>query len=631
MRTNRTGNLKRFFCIENTETVLDLCCALPCDGQVYDYIFWNPSDVLRAEGEQPGQEQVSAGRLFELLSETGKLVIYFDNPMGLHAFATGNVCETCGIGYSFLKDQVEELTAYVKWYYPYPSVEFPSVFFSDERLPGKNECDDNVYHFDKARIEAFDEQKVTDRVVKAGMYPYLAQSYMVIVSKKPFDGYPIYTRFSNERRTDTQIRTDLCKDSVKKCALTQEAKQHVLRMQKVEPELRDILKEMTVFGKECDVNAVVRCDEQEGSLSFDYVSGRSLEQILDDLLAEGKAQEVAQELLAYCRQLGNHKELRPFEMTDEFVNVFGEFAQECRENGEWKTLPVSNIDLVCQNLLIDEKAVVIDYEWTYEFPVPVEFLMFRFLYFYLEAKHRTCMQQSVFCDIYEKAGITEEMREVFLQMETNFQRYVQQGAEVLCNSYDERGKAVLTRAQLDKQLEKLDSRGAKVSGDGTGIYQIPDASEGTKLRLDGYAPGAGCEDEAESSKTVILRIGAMADMDGKHVGLTFETNGYPLGGLLYLFENVIPEITLGGIAAAEADAKNATGAEDEAAGEKMTGAQISVEEIEMSEAAKRELTTTIADMRFIIDNREQQIAELKNSASWKVTKPLRMLKGNKEE
>jgi len=33
----------------------------------------------------------------------------------------------------------------------------------------------------------------------------------------------------------------------------------------------------------------------------------------------------------------------------------------------------------------------------------------------------------------------------------------------------------------------------------------------------------------------------------------------------------------------------------------------------------------------MIDNREQQIADLKNSASWKLTKPLRVLKGNKEE
>ena len=105
----------------------------------------------------------------------------------------------------------------------------------------------------------------------------------------------------------------------------------------------------------------------------------------------------------------------------------------------------------------------------------------------------------------------------------------------------------------------------------------------------------------------------MADRGGVHTGLSFETNGMHLGGLLYLFEDDTVQVTIRGIESGD------------------DGAEISVEEIEMSQAAIRELKTTIADMRFIIDNREQQIRDLKNSASWKVTKPLRALKGNKEE
>ena len=125
-----------------------------------------------------------------------------------------------------------------------------------------------------------------------------------------------------------------------------------------------------------------------------------------------------------------------------------------------------------------------------------------------------------------------------------------------------------------------------------------------QILLDGFDATGGAR---------VLRLGAMAERDGVHEGLSFETNGMHLGGLLYLFENEIPQITLRGC----------EGGDD--------GAEISVEEIVMSEAAVRELKTTIADMRFIIDNREQQIRDLKNSASWKVTKPLRALKGNKEE
>ena len=75
------------------------------------------------------------------------------------------------------------------------------------------------------------------------------------------------------------------------------------------------------------------------------------------------------------------------------------------------TLPVTDVDLVCQNILLDDSAQIIDYEWTFTFPVPLEFVIFRFLYFYLEAKNRTCYQQPALAGLYEKAGITKEMRE----------------------------------------------------------------------------------------------------------------------------------------------------------------------------------------------------------------------------
>jgi len=219
----------------------------------------------------------------------------------------------------------------------------------------------------------------------------------------------------------------------------------------------------------------------------------------------------------------------------------------------------------------------------------------------LEAKHRTCMENEAFADIYKKAGITEEMREVFLSMETAFQHYVQSGAKVLCNSYDAEGKPVLTGSEIADQVEKLNGKTvsgitAKRSKEGIYLYRLPEAKDGMTILLEGFdATGRAC----------VLRLGT-------HAGITLETNGLHLGGLLYLYENETVQVKLSGI-------------------EKAEDAEISVEEIEMSEAAVRELKTTVTDMRFIIDNREQQIRDLKNSASWKVTKPLRALKGNKEE
>ena len=608
MRTNREGNLKRFFDIQQTDFVLEVRGeALPLREAEYDYIFWNPSG---AEGKE-----ICVQNLYKLLAPTGKLVVYFDNPFGLHAFSAGTPGGEPDAGYPLLETLKDALTKsgevyYDKCYYPYPNVEFPCVFFSDERLPGRGECEEGFYNFESARMEAFDERSAADRVVAGGMYPYLASAYMLILSKTPLENLPVYTRFSNERREDAKIRTDLYKDRVCKCALGPKAERHVMAMQAMQTSLRECLQEISLLGRTCDVNHITEADEEKRSISFAFVSGQSLEQTLDTMLQEGKEEEVSRVLLSFCKDLRAGRRLSDFSVTKDFEEIFGEIPNW--QSYDWKSLPVSDIDLVAQNILLADRAVVIDYEWTFAIPVPVDFLIFRFLYFYLEAKNRACVLEPE--KIYEQAGITPQLKEVFLTMETAFQHYVQHGAQVLCNSYDREGKPVLTHVQIEKQVEKLNGKTVQIGGgdvvtakrspEGVYLYKLPKASEGMKILLDGF-------DATENP--CVLRLGAMADRGGVHTGLSLETNGMHFGGLLYLFEKEIPQVTIHGIESGD------------------NGAEISVEEIEMSQAAIRELKTAIADMRFIIDNREQQIRDLKNSASWKVTKPLRALKGNKEE
>jgi len=617
MRTNRVGNLKRFFHIADSDRVLTLSRAQDFECSMdtrFDYIFWNP-DTASLSG-------VSAEHLFGCLTEKGKLVVYFDNPVSVHAFASGDIGAIGrGIGYHFLKKQLESVKekreVYSKWYYPYPSVSFPAAFYSDDRLPGAGECEDNFYNFEKACLEVFDERKVTGQIAADGMYPYLAHAYMLVLSPAPLDDYPNYTRFSNERRTERQIRTDLYDSHVVKSAVTKEASAHVLRMRDWEKALTDVLESVSILDRECAVNEITDADEATGTLRFAYADGKSLEQTLDEMLADGKVQEVENVLLSFCRSLASNEKLKPFEMTESFAEMFGTYP-EWQQYG-WNSLPVSDIDLVSQNILLSEKAVVIDYEWTFDFPIPVEFLVFRFLYFYLEAKNRTCAVQTQFSELYEKAGITREMKEIFLAMETGFQHWVQQGAKVLCNSFDEEGKPVLTAQELSGKLKAMESRYVTITGgeplrvdvsrqkDGVYVYRIPSKGGDMTVELTGFDTSA---DEAPAK---VLRLGAMANRNGSHAGLSVETNGMHLGGLLYLYEDCVPKLTICGLAKED------------------SGAEISVEEIAMSDAAILEMKTTIADMRFLIDNREQQIRDLKNTASWKVTKPLRMLKGNKED
>ena len=103
MRTNREGNLKRFFDIQQTDFVLEVRGeALPLREAEYDYIFWNPSG---AKGKE-----ICVQNLYKLLAPTGKLVVYFDNPFGLHAFSAGTPGGEPDVAYPLLETLKDALT-----------------------------------------------------------------------------------------------------------------------------------------------------------------------------------------------------------------------------------------------------------------------------------------------------------------------------------------------------------------------------------------------------------------------------------------------------------------------------------------------------------------------------------------
>lgn len=572
-RTNRTGNLMRML-----------------DGDRNRYV------ALTA---LPSPEQLS-----EMLSGCDRLILYFDNPLSIHLFAQGRPAFSKAEQTEKIRRQLDlavketGMKLQSRWYYPYPNTAFPVALFSDDHLPSMGECDDNRYHFDRARLELFEEREAVDALKKAHLYPVFAHAYALVLSKLQ-EELPVYVRFSNERREDAQIRTLLYRDHVEKQAMTGQAIPHITRMAELEEALNTLFDGVMLLDRRLQANHILAAEKETGSMRFALVAGKSLEQQLDEWLAEGKSKEVADCLLSFAEQLRKLPGQSVFEETDSFRTVFGSLPDGLLQ---LHTLPVTDVDLVCQNILLGDSAQIIDYEWTFTFPVPLEFVIFRFLYFYLEAKNRTCYQQPAFAGLYEKAGITKEMRKSFLQMETGFQQYVQNGALVLRNSYDKEGKPVLAKEKLQEELAALSDIQVSV--------QYADGSE-EKLsvsRDENFIWHLVLKPEKEGEITLRLPFTGMLRLGCSQ---SFVTNGMHLCGLIYTFDEN-----------ASATVKIAE-----------PGGQIllSIEEIRLSGAAEKEIKEELADLHFLYENRQQQLEDMKNSASWRLTKPLRRLKGNKED
>lgn len=602
-------------------------------------------------GSQDDAESISC-KLKELLlerltilKEHQLMVLCWENPYSLHTFCQGlradETVDACPLSYVQMKQLLADVVSlaaqkegeadyWQRWYYPYPSLSFTTHMFSEERLPRPMECEDNFAPTKKATLECFDERAAIDEMVKAGMYPQMANAYMVVLTR---DGDRIkklanYCRFSVQRRTDKQIMTLLYRDHVKKCAYTDSANMHVQKMMDYEGRLSKQFATKKILDKPLRINEALKVQDDK-AVTFAFVNGDSLEEILDHKLAQAFHDnafrgEVVAVLLSVCQMLRGLATC-VFEVTEGFEQIFGRDALEVEDpltrNG---CLEITDLDFVCQNLLVDRQQVtLIDYEWSFVFPIPVDFVIYRFLYLYLEGKDRETFSKEDLQKIYEQAGISEEMRKTCEMLETQFQRYVQKDAFVRRNEFEEKSKPVLGVATLHRQLEQLDEKALVVSGqkDDTQVVYLPKASGqvmryildanslknrgNLSLTCKGYAPN------------VMLRIGMLLeDEKGLSVAdkaVAFTCNGKGIGGLVYAFTDTVELSVLEEIFESKTCSRQ-------------TKLLISIEELISSADAKKEITTQISDLEFLVDNRQQQLKQMQESMSWKVTAPLRKLK-----
>ena len=131
-----------------------------------------------------------------LLKPNGKVLIAIENQLGLKYFAgcredhVGKYFEgiegyrtTSGVktfSKKVLKTLIEESGFSDVWFaYPYPDYKLPTTIYTDEFLPVKGELVDNIRNFDADRMVFFEETKVWDTLLDAGLFQEFSNSFFV--------------------------------------------------------------------------------------------------------------------------------------------------------------------------------------------------------------------------------------------------------------------------------------------------------------------------------------------------------------------------------------------------------------------------------------------------------------------
>lgn len=153
-------------------------------------------------------------------------------------------------------------------------------------------------------------------------------------------------------------------------------------------------------------------------MEIEYVQGQPLSERLADSASQGNISlftDLFRRYVELIRASGSMK----FEMNDAFTSVFG----KVKLPSELKSARVTNIDLIPQNILISQNSewTMIDPEWTFAFPIPVDFVLYRAI-FYLRDAYPTLRQSltSKEIDLWTLSGIRAE-RARYLRMEETFQ------------------------------------------------------------------------------------------------------------------------------------------------------------------------------------------------------------------
>ena len=353
----------------------------------------------------------------------------------------------------------------------------------------------------------------------------------------------IYIKYSNERARNLSICTEIRQDEngkryVIKRPYSPEANAHVASIYNWFNKLSAVYQDSKLRMNSCEL--------KEGRVIFEYLVGRTLEEKLDFLLFRGEQELFLELMTQYFSIILNTSSQKPFEMTEEFRQVFGKGIVPIGLKSE----AVTNIDMIFGNVMIGNEWHVIDYEWTFEFPIPVNFIVYRAIFFYLA---REKMKGALEIDLYQYFNITEEEKECYAQMEDHFGRYVNKGVYSLrvFDTLINNKKSVATEAIAQIERDKLFYQAEIFVDKGEGFLAadsypiIPKIKEDKLLKLELLIPH-----EAEKlrmdpfANPCILHIHEMILDEDERKEVKFWHNGKELDENIIFFNTDDPQIII---------------------------------------------------------------------------------------
>lgn len=228
----------------------------------------------------------------------------------------------------------------------------------------------------------------------------------------------VYIRYSPNRKRRFQLSTQMVKRGktlhVVKTAAHLEA----------EPFLNSLHEKYQLLNKPgfpfC-VSAPIK--DKNGGVSFEYLDAPSLTQKLLTLLRQQKRTEFRDLIFEYASTVRKIPPI-PIDENYEFENVLGSAFP--RDDSH---MIAGVLDLNFENIFVIDGALhLTDYEWTFDFPLPSNFPIFRAIMGFYGSNQAYRPESLVpFAQLLQDLGISAAEQKRFLKYEAKFQEYVNEG------------------------------------------------------------------------------------------------------------------------------------------------------------------------------------------------------------
>lgn len=353
----------------------------------------------------------------------------------------------------------------------------------------------------------------------------------------------IFTKYSAERDRKFAIRTDIVKKEdgnleVEKRALYPEGQAHV----------SGIFRWYELLSKEYEEGQflVNHCRKIPEGVGLSYLTGDTLQQRMEQLAREGKEQEISDYVEQYLERMTQGSNWIPFEKTESFVQVFGnvDFPKmlKCRR--------VTNIDMIFSNIVLEGKDWhFIDYEWTFDFPVPLHFVLYRACFLAShEIADASCLKYPV---LMRRLGIDEAEQQMYASMEEHFQEYVRNNTVPIRDMLLETGYRAIPMVEVEEYVRRKAISDLTVSCTGESEERLrcqseiricPVGTEGVKIFLTPPGEAVRLTVTVGSGSGLIQIVRYLVGREERTVE-GVEANGMDLGGGLYLVMAETAEVT----------------------------------------------------------------------------------------